>query len=97
MECTSLIYNQELVQRWELDNLLAVSLVITQSALARRESRGAHAREDYPERDDAFNYHTLARISEPGAVELSKRSINMDIYESGGEYAEMFGFIARKY
>ncbi len=97
MECTSLIYNQELVQRWELDNLLSVSLVITKSALERRESRGAHTREDYPERDDAFNYHTLARISAPGAVELSKRSINMDIYESGGEYAEKFGFIARKY
>jgi succinate dehydrogenase / fumarate reductase flavoprotein subunit len=89
--------NQELAQRWELDNLLAVSLVIAQSALERRESRGAHTREDYPERQDAFNYHTLAQISPEGNVVFSQRPINMDIFESGADYADKFGYISRKY
>lgn len=54
-------YNTELVHVWELGNLLDLALVTTVSALARRESRGAHAREDYPQRDDAnWLKHTLA-------------------------------------
>lgn len=54
-------YNTELVHVWELGNLLDLALVTTASALARRESRGAHAREDYPQRDDAnWLKHTLA-------------------------------------
>lgn len=97
LECKSLTMNQELAQRWELDNLLTVSLVIAQSALERRESRGAHTREDYPERQDAFNYHTLAQISPEGNVVFSQRPINMDIFESGADYADKFGYISRKY
>jgi succinate dehydrogenase / fumarate reductase flavoprotein subunit len=55
----SLRMNQELVQHWELDNLLNVSMAIAQAALNRRESRGAHFREDFPARSDDFNDHTL--------------------------------------
>src|SRR5258708_28108777 len=48
----SLIWNSDLVETLELDNLLAQSLVTLHSALNRQEIRGAHAREDFPKRDD---------------------------------------------
>jgi len=89
--------NQELVQRWELDNLLAVAMVICHAALQRRESRGAHFRDDYPDRKDQFNYHTLAAMSKFGSVELSRRKVDMSIFEAGGEHYQNFDFIERKY
>lgn len=57
---TGKIFNTELLNAWELGNLLDVAEVITISALNRTESRGGHAREDYPNRDDAnWLKHTL--------------------------------------
>ena len=93
----SLRMNQELVQRWELDNLLSVSMVIAHAALNRKESRGAHFREDFPERKDEFNHHTLASMEEYGTIELGKRAVDMSIYEAGGENCEKFGIIPRTY
>jgi len=93
----SLTMNQELVQRWELDNLLAVSMVIAQSALKRKESRGAHYRDDYPDRKDEFNYHTLASMQAFGKTEFGQRAIDMSIFEAGGENSEHFDMIDRKY
>ncbi len=93
----SLCMNQELVQHWELDNLLTVSMVVAQGALNRRESRGAHFREDYPERSNAFNYHTLVSMRQFAKVEFSKREVDMSILEEGGEHYEKFGIIERKY
>jgi succinate dehydrogenase / fumarate reductase flavoprotein subunit len=93
----SLLMNQELIQFWELDHLLDISLVITASALARKESRGGHYREDYPERSLAFHYHTLAYMSGFGDITLDKRPIDMSIYEAQGEHFEKFGIIERKY
>ncbi len=89
--------NQELIQRWELHNLLSVSTFIAHGALNRRESRGGHFREDFPERKDQFNYHTLAYMTEPGQVELGQRPIDMSIYEERQEHYEKFGMIERKY
>ena len=93
----SLSMNQELIQRWELHNLLLVSMFIAQGALNRRESRGGHFREDFPERNDQFNYHTLAYMTESGHVELGQRPIDMSIYEERQEHYEKFGMIERKY
>jgi succinate dehydrogenase / fumarate reductase flavoprotein subunit len=56
----SQVFNTEFVSALELDNLMATAYATAQSALARTESRGAHSREDYPERDDAhWIKHTL--------------------------------------
>jgi succinate dehydrogenase / fumarate reductase flavoprotein subunit len=93
----SLIMNQELVQRWELDNLLAVSMAICRAALERRESRGGHFRDDYPERGDEFNHHTLAIMHRFGEIELGQRPVDMSIFKAGGKYHEKFDFIERKY
>ncbi len=93
----SLIMNQALLQLWELHHLLDVSMVIAQCALARKESRGAHYREDYPERAPEFQYHTLAYMIEFGELTLDKRQIDMSIFEARGEHHEKFGIIERTY
>jgi succinate dehydrogenase / fumarate reductase flavoprotein subunit len=94
---STLTMNQELIQCWELDNLLAVAMVTAQAALARRESRGGHCREDFPERKDEFDYHTLASMREFGEVNFDKRPIDMSLYEAKGGHYEKFGMIERKY
>ena len=89
--------NQELLERWELDNLLDNAMTIAQGALMRKESRGAHFREDYPERSGEFQYHTLVSMTEFGRVSFGKRPIDMSIHESKGEHYEQFRIMPRKY
>lgn len=57
----SLIWNTDLIETLEFDNLISQSAVTVAGALAREESRGAHAREDFPKRDDKkWMKHTLS-------------------------------------
>jgi succinate dehydrogenase / fumarate reductase flavoprotein subunit len=93
----SLRMNQELVQHWELENLLSVAMTMTQAALKREESRGAHFREDFPERSDAFNYHSLVTMQQFGEITLGRREVDMSLFKEGGENADKFGLIERKY
>lgn len=61
----SKMYNYDLVGAWELGNMLDLALITTQAALARQESRGGHAREDFPKRDDAnWLRHSLAWLDD---------------------------------
>ncbi|BDG24398.1 succinate dehydrogenase flavoprotein subunit [Thermus thermophilus] len=75
-------YNTELVEALELGYLLEVSEALVHSALNRTESRGAHAREDYPERDDEnWLKHTLAYKVEDGKVAFRYKPVVLGRFE----------------
>jgi succinate dehydrogenase / fumarate reductase flavoprotein subunit len=75
------IFNTEVINIWELGNLLDVATVVTNAALARKESRGGHAREDFPKRDDAgWLKHTLAWM-QPGGVRLSYKPVTITKFQ----------------
>ncbi len=77
----SLIWNTDLVETMELDNLMAQAVVTMESAANRKESRGAHVNEDYPDRNDAeWMKHTIATFDgwggEGGATALNYRPVH---------------------
>ncbi len=74
----SMIWNSDLAEALELDNLVAQSVVSLHSAVNRLESRGAHAREDFPDRDDEnWMKHTLSWRDGAGKVTLAYRPVHM--------------------
>ena len=79
---TGKIFNMELINAWELGNLLDLAEVTSVSAIARTESRGGHSREDYPERDDKkWLKHTLAWVCENGKIDLKYKPVVITKYQ----------------
>ena len=73
----SLIFNTDLVEALEFDNLIRQSMVTVSSAENRKESRGAHSREDFKDRDDQeWMKHTLAWQKSDGKVEIDYRDVH---------------------
>jgi fumarate reductase flavoprotein subunit len=78
VEDSSRVFNTELTAALELGYMLQVAETVTASALAREESRGAHARRDFPQRDDAkFLKHTIALMNEDGRPRLDYRDVRI--------------------
>ena len=73
----SLVWNTDLIEALELRNMIALAYITVGASIFRRESRGSHFRNDYPERDDKnWMYHTLSYLEEDKSVVHQKCEVN---------------------
>ncbi len=76
---SSLIWNTDLAETLELNNLLYQSLATLYSASARTESRGSHARDDFPDRDDdKWLKHSLVSVSSEGNASYAYKDVQLE-------------------
>ncbi|MBI4585186.1 MAG: succinate dehydrogenase flavoprotein subunit [Planctomycetes bacterium] len=89
------VYNTALMEAFELRHLIDLSIIIARGALERKETRGGHARDDFPNRDDQnWRKHTMAYWRGDGSVELAFLEVNKTIEERDPEH---FAPKVRKY